>query len=40
MEIHPWFHGDMAIVMESGEQVNTTRAYRDGIKKILDNRSE
>ncbi len=30
----------MAIVMESGEQVNTTRAYRDGIKKILDNRSE
>lgn len=38
-EIHTWFHGDLAIIMSSGDQVNTTRAYRDAIKKVLDNRS-
>ena len=37
-ELHPWFHGDLAIMMRSGAQVNTTRAYRDAIKSVLDNR--
>lgn len=37
-EIHPWTHGDLTLVMNGGASINTTRSYRDGIKRVLDNR--
>lgn len=39
-EIQPWFNGELAIILNSGDQVNTTRAYRDSIKSVLENRSD
>ena len=35
-EIEPWFRGDYVITLKSGHTVNTTRAYRDALKKLID----
>lgn len=35
-EIQPWFRGDYAVTLQSGRTVNTTRSYRDSLKKLID----
>jgi two-component system LytT family response regulator len=34
-EVQPWFHGDHVIVLQSGEQVTTTRTYRSSVNRLL-----
>jgi len=35
-EVQPWFHGDHVVVLQSGEQVTTTRTYRPNVNRLLD----
>lgn len=34
-EVQPWFHGDHVIVLQSGDQVTTTRTYRSSVNRLL-----
>jgi len=34
-EIQPWFRGDYVVILKSGRKVNTTRSYRDSLKKLI-----
>jgi two-component system LytT family response regulator len=35
-EVQPWFHGDHVIVLQSGDQVTTTRTYRSLVNRLLE----
>ena len=35
-EIQPWFRGDYVVTLESGRNVNTTKSYRDSLKRLID----
>ena len=35
-EIQPWFRGDYVVTLRSGRNVNTTKSYRDALKKLID----
>lgn len=34
--IQPWFRGDFAVTLKSGQVVNTTKSYRDNLKRLID----
>lgn len=36
-EIHPWFNGDYRIVLEAGDEITTGAAYRNTLRRLLDN---
>lgn len=35
-EIHPWFRGNYAVILGSGRTVNTTKSYRDALKRLIE----
>jgi two-component system LytT family response regulator len=34
-EIQPWFNGDFVLILRSGTEVTTTRAYRDQLREVI-----
>ncbi|HET6230228.1 MAG TPA: LytTR family DNA-binding domain-containing protein [Longimicrobiaceae bacterium] len=34
-EIQPWFKGDFVLILKSGKEIFSTRAYRDGVLDVL-----
>lgn len=36
-EIHPWFNGDYRIVLAGGDEITTGAAYRERMRRLLDN---
>lgn len=37
-ELQPLFHGEYAIVLDSGKELTSSRSYRDRLQRLLDNR--
>jgi two-component system, LytTR family, response regulator len=34
-ELQPWFHGDYVVIMQDGTQLNSSRNYREQLRKLL-----
>ena len=35
-EVQPWFRGEYVVILHGGEQVTSTRAYRENLTRLLD----
>ena len=38
-ELQPWYHGEYVVTLENGKQLTSSRSYRDGLSRLLQNTS-
>jgi two-component system, LytTR family, response regulator len=39
-ELQPWFHGEQVLVLDSGKELSVGRAFRDRLRRLLENAVE
>lgn len=39
-ELRPWFHGEQTLVLKDGTELTVGRAFRDRLRRVLENAVE